>query len=139
LYQHIKAGVRPHIHPTARFRSSWECNYAAYLNTLVESGVIREWAHEPETFWFDGIKRGTVSYLPDFRITRPDGTIYFAEIKGRWDQKSRTKIRRMAKYHPTVELLIVDTKAYKALEKEVSASIPGWEHPAKKPPKTKRA
>lgn len=99
--------------------------------------MIQAWAHEPQTFWFDGIKRGCVSYLPDFRITRLDGTIYFVEIKGRWDQKSRTKFKRMAKYHPTVELVIVDTKAYKALEKEVGHSIAGWEFPARKPPKAK--
>ena len=132
MFQHIKAGVRPHIHPTARFRSSWEANYGLYLNTLAESGVIHAWHHEPQTFWFDGIKRGCVSYLPDFRITRPDGSIYFVEIKGRWDQKSRTKLKRMAKYHPTVELVIVDTKAYKALEKELGQTIPRWELPAKK-------
>ena len=139
MYQHIKAGVRPDIHPTIRFRSSWEANVARHLNILVESHVIQGWDHEPQTFWFDKIQRGTRSYLPDFRITRLDGTQYYLEVKGRMDPKSATKIKRMRIYHPNIELVVWDSKTYKTLEKEASASIPGWEHPAKKPPKTKRA
>jgi len=50
------------------YRSKWEANYARYLEWLKSKGEIQGWLHEPETFWFDGIKRGCLSYLPDFRV-----------------------------------------------------------------------
>ena len=40
-------------------RSRWEANYARYLEWLRANGSIAKWEHEPETFWFEGIKRGT--------------------------------------------------------------------------------
>lgn len=109
------------------YRSKWEANYAYYLQSLLESGEITEWKHEPDTFWFDGIKRGCVSYLPDFRVTRPDGSIYYVEVKGWMDARSVTKLKRMKKYHPNVELLLVDSKAYKAMDRKIGPTISGWE------------
>lgn len=109
------------------YRSKWEANYAYYLQSLLESGEITEWKHEPDTFWFDGIKRGCVSYLPDFRVTRPDGSIYYVEVKGWMDARSVTKLKRMKKYHPKVELLLVDSKAYKAMDRKIGHTISGWE------------
>lgn len=109
------------------YRSKWEANYAYYLQSMLEAGEISEWKHEPDTFWFEGIKRGCVSYLPDFRVTRPDGSIYYVEVKGWMDAKSVTKLKRMKKYHPKVELLLVDSKAYKAMDKSIGHTIAGWE------------
>jgi hypothetical protein len=107
-------------------RSSWEANYAHYLQFLKASGSIKDWEHEPETFWFNGIKRGTVSYLPDFRVTNLDGSIEYVEIKGWMDSKSKTKVKRMAKYHPKVKLIVIDSAAYKALAKTAKLVVPGW-------------
>jgi len=90
------------------FRSDWEFRYAKYLQQLKEIGMIAEWEHEPKTFWFLEIKRGTRSYLPDFKITRPDGSHYWAEVKGYFDRKSITKIKRFYKYYPDEQLIIVD-------------------------------
>lgn len=109
------------------YRSSWEANYARYLQFLVERGEIKSWLHEPDTFWFDKIKRGCVSYLPDFKVTGNDGSVWYVEVKGWMDDRSKTKIARMAKYHPLVKLTIVDSKAYKILAKQVSGMIKGWE------------
>jgi hypothetical protein len=109
------------------FRSRWEANYARWLEVLRERGSIAKWEHEPETFWFEGIKRGTLSYLPDFRVTRPDGSIEYHEVKGWMTPRSRTAIKRMAKYHPTVKLLVVDQRRYKALSNDVRHIVPGWE------------
>ena len=50
------------------FRSKWESNYARYLQFLKEHKQIEDWHHECETFWFEGIKRGVCSYLPDFKV-----------------------------------------------------------------------
>lgn len=109
------------------YRSRWEANYARYLEFLKLQGEISEWEHEPETFWFEKIKRGTMSYLPDFRVTRNDGTQYYVEVKGYMDDRSKTKLKRMKKYFPDVELELVASKAYKRLAKTASKLIPDWE------------
>lgn len=108
------------------YRSQWELNYARYLEMLKKLGEIKEWEHEPETFWFEGVKRGTVSYLPDFRVTEDNGSIAYHEVKGWMDDKSKTKIRRMAKYHPDIKLIVIDSKAYKALARQVKGLVDGW-------------
>jgi len=109
------------------YRSKWEANYARYLEWQKQRGDIQDWAHEPETFWFAGVKRGCVSYLPDFKVTLPDGRVEFHEVKGHMDGRSKTKIKRMAKYHPAVKLVVIDEKAYRALAGFFSKAVPGWE------------
>lgn len=74
------------------FRSGWEANTARWLT---HKGY--EWAYEPQVFYFDGIKQGTVSYCPDFRYGK---TGLLLEVKGFLDQKGRTAINRFKKYHP---------------------------------------
>ena len=89
-------------------RSDWERKYAFYLECSRGVQSIIDWEHEPETFWFEGIKRGTNNYKPDFKITFKDGTIEYHEVKGFYDNKSLTKIKRMKKYHPEIKLIMVD-------------------------------
>lgn len=109
------------------FRSSWEANYARYLEWLKNKGQIAAWAHEPCTFWFERIKRGCVSYLPDFLVTEVGGAESYHEVKGWMDARSKTKIRRMKKYHPAVRLVVIDAKAYRKLAAQVRPMIAGWE------------
>lgn len=109
------------------YRSRWEANYARHLEGLRAAGSIARWEHEPETFWFEGILRGCRSYLPDFRVTHNDGSVEYHEVKGWMDERSATKIRRMLKYHPTVTLIVIDAKAYKALSKSCDLVAEGWE------------
>lgn len=90
------------------FRSDWEMRVAKHLQLLKEQGEISEWEHEPQTFWFEEIKRGTRSYLPDFKVTRPCGIHYWVEVKGYFDRKSWTKIKRFKKYYPEEQLVILD-------------------------------
>lgn len=73
------------------FRSSWESNLARYLIT---SGAGYE--YEPQVFTFPGVKHGTLSYCPDFRLN--DGT--WVEVKGFIDSKGKTQIRRFKKHFP---------------------------------------
>ena len=108
-------------------RSAWEANYCRYLNWLVELGEIISWEYEPDTFWFENIKRGTRFYTPDFKITNTDNSIEYHEVKGRMDQKSRTRLKRMAKYYPDVKIVVIDSEAYRALAKDVRGFIPNWE------------
>lgn len=110
------------------YRSRWEANYGRYLEWLKSHGHIKEWEHEPKTFWFDGIKRGCVSYLPDFRVTENNGDEAYHEVKGWMDDRSKTKIARMARYHPQVLLIVIAKKEYSEIEKKMSALIDGWEY-----------
>jgi hypothetical protein len=109
------------------FRSAWEYNYALYLEFVKCKGRIKEWEHEVETFWFDDIKRGTRSYLPDFKITENNGNFTYHEVKGFYDAKSKTKIKRMAKFYPNVKLLIIDAVWFKANSKKLKGLLPNWE------------
>lgn len=109
------------------YRSKWEANYARYLEWLKSVGQIAAWEHEPKTFWFDGIKRGCVSYLPDFRVIENNGREVFHEVKGWMDARSKTKIARMAKYHPSVTLIVIEARAYHEIRRKASALVPGWE------------
>lgn len=109
------------------FRSKWEANYARYLELLKSKGQLREWEHEPETFWFKGVKRGCVSYLPDFRLTEMSGKVAYHEVKGFMDAKSHTKIKRMAKYYPKVTVRVIDEKWFRHNNKILSGIIPDWE------------
>lgn len=108
-------------------RSRWEANYARYLQFLKEKGQVVAWEHEPETFWFEAIKRGCRSYLPDFKVTLPSNVIEYHEVKGWMDPRSVTKIKRMAKYHPKITLIVRDAKWYRANQPTLRALIKGWE------------
>jgi len=99
------------------FRSSWEITVAAYYEFLKRHKLIQEWEYEPTVFWFNEIKRGVRSYKPDFLITRNDGTTYYVEVKGWMDNKSKTKLKRMAKYYPNVVVEVIDGAKYKEINK----------------------
>lgn len=109
------------------YRSIWEANYGRYLDFLKTHNQIKEWAHEPDVFWFEAIKRGVRSYLPDFKVTINDNKIEYHEVKGWMDSRSKTKIKRMAKYYPDVKLIVIETKKYNALKSKLSSFIKEWE------------
>lgn len=115
------------------FRSLWERNYAHYLEWLKLRGLIKDWSFESHTFWFDKIKRGVRSYLPDFLVIECSGSETWHEVKGWMDSKSATKIKRMAKYYPDVKLIVIDKKQYSLIAK-YAALIPGWERDVKSLP-----
>lgn len=106
-------------------RSPWEANIACYFESLRVGKEILRWEHEPDTFWFNSIKRGVRSYLPDFKITRNNGSVYYVEVKGYMDSKSLTKLKRMKKYHPGVEVQLIDKDRYKEIKKSAKF-IKGW-------------
>ena len=109
------------------YRSKAEANFARFLQWQKENFQILDWEHEPETFWFGKLRRGVTNYKPDFRILHNNGSLEYVEVKGFMDSKSATKIKRMAKYHPQVKLLVVDAKAYPQLSAIFSRVVPGWE------------
>ncbi len=126
VYSRCKHGKREDL-GGQYFRSRWEANYARLLNFLIGGGTITKWEYEADTFWFEKIRRGVRSYTPDFKVWRPNGSIYYVEVKGWMDAKSATKLKRMKKYHPTTELQLVDAKQYRHLSKTIAGAIPLWE------------
>ncbi len=130
-YSNRKCGFRDDLN--LYVRSSWEANYARYLNLLQRMNIVVDWQYEPETFWFEGIKRGTVSYKPDFRIFyKGDPTPEYVEVKGWTTAKDKTKWARMKKYHPHIKLTILNEKAYRSLKDKWSSAIAEWEFPARR-------
>lgn len=109
------------------FRSRWEANYGRYLQFLLENKEIKSWEHEPDTFWFENIKRGVRSYLPDFKIIENNGETVYHEVKGWYDARSITKLKRMSKYYPEVKLKVIDAKWFKANKHKLIGLISGWE------------
>lgn len=122
-----KAGWRQIGDIKKYYRSAWEANYARYLQWLKENGHIKDWKHEPKTFWFEGIMRGTRSYLPDFCVTENSGAEVYHEVKGWLDDASKTKLKRMKKYHPEVTVILIDSKSYNDIKKKMSGLLVGWE------------
>lgn len=109
------------------FRSSWEANYARYLNWLIKQGLLSEWKYESETFEFEKIKRGSRFYTPDFKLIYPDGRIERHEVKGYMDARSSTKLKRMKKYFPESPIILIDRDCYASLAKQVAPLFPEWE------------
>jgi hypothetical protein len=126
-----KAGWREVGGRRIYFRSRWEANYAFYLEWLKSLKQIADWEHEPHTFWFEGVRRGCVSYLPDFKITNLDSSHEWHEVKGWMDARSKTVLARMAKYFPSEKIVLIAEKQYKAIRRKAVAIVPGWEDSAR--------
>lgn len=125
-FSRTKKGERPDM-PGLHFRSSWEANYARYLNWLLSNGQITLWRYEPKTFWFETIKRGCRSWKPDFLVVQTDGREEYHEVKGWMYPRSKTALKRMKKYHPEILVVLIDQYRYKALAKQLKFLIPNWE------------
>ena len=125
-YSRTKGGKREDL-GGLYVRSAWEANYARYLNWLLKKGEIHKWEFEPDQFEFEAIKRGTRSYIPDFKVWETaDSEPYYVEVKGWMDARSKTKLKRMAKYYPDIRIDVVGEKQYNAIKKW-RIMIPHWE------------
>lgn len=118
-YSNIQRGYYDINGTTMFFRSKWEANYALYLDFLTDHGEITKWEFEPDTFMFEAIKLGTRSYTPDFKVYKKDATHEYHEVKGYMDSRSKTKLKRFAKYYPDENLVLIDGDLYRTLVKQV--------------------
>jgi hypothetical protein len=116
-YSKIKRGVYEVGGHSIYFDSSWEYVYACALEKRKKLKIIKDWKHEPRTFFFTEIKHGTTRYTPDFMVEHLDGSIEWHEVKGYMDAKSKTKLRRMAKYYPNEKLVIIDKKSIQNIKR----------------------
>jgi len=108
-------------------RSKWEANYGRYLQWQKEHGKIKDWEHEPYIFRFEGLTKGCTTYKPDFKVIELDGSHYWVEVKGYYDQKSITKLKRLALYYPQEKIKTVDKKWFKRNNERMRIIIKGWE------------
>jgi hypothetical protein len=108
-------------------RSRWEANFGRYLEFLKRHGEIQSWEHEAECFWFEKIRRGCRSYLPDFKVLEKNGEYVFYEVKGWMDPKSKTKLNRMRIYYPKVKIRLIQKEWFKANRSKLMGLIPDWE------------
>jgi len=126
MYSNRKSGRREDL-DNQYFRSAWEANIARYLNWLQEQGQIVRWEYEPDTFWFEKVRRGTRSYRPDFKIwDTEDGEPYYWEVKGYDYARGQTARKRMAKYYPDIRVVVIDQSAYNEIRRW-KGLIPEWE------------
>jgi hypothetical protein len=124
-YSRVKSGKRADLDDQF-FRSSWEANYARWLNFLIQHGQIASWRFESRTFEFPE-KRGKSFYTPDFEVTTIAGGTEWHEVKGWMDSRSRTALKRFKKHYPDEVLVLIDQTEYKALERSGAAFIEHWE------------
>lgn len=121
-----KGGIRIIGKTAYNYRSSWEANYARYLEMLRLKGVILKWEHEPEIFNFPKVKRGLKNYIPDFKITFIGGRIEYHEVKGFMDSKAKTKLKRFTDNYPHLTIKVIDKKWFDEV-KSSKIKIDGWE------------
>lgn len=120
-------------------RSGWEANILRLLNYRNQ-----KWIYEPKTFFFEGLKHGTVNYTPDIYLPEED---IWIEVKGFLKTEDKVKIRRFKKYFPeeskklrvvvggektkTAEFFIKENipiiEYYNQLNKTYKNVIPFWE------------
>ena len=111
-YSRVRSGKRADLEDRF-FRSSWEANYARYLNWLVRKKQLLRWEYEPKTFRFEGVTRGPYTYTPDFCLYTVDGGVVYHEVKGWMDGPSKSRIARFRKFFPDINLVIIDSEVYR--------------------------
>lgn len=109
------------------FRSSWEANYARWLNYRRDViGDLVDWEYEPKVFEYP-VKHGTTSYRPDFLLRLPGGANEWHEVKGWLTQRGATALKRFAKYYPDETLVLIDQEPYQAIASFASKVLEHWE------------
>jgi len=55
-----------------------------------------------------------------------NGTHQWHEVKGWMDARSKTKLKRMAKYHPAEIVRVFDGAWFKSANRNLSGIVPDW-------------
>lgn len=90
-----------HLYKGNDLKSDAEYCFAQLLDVMKDAGEVVSWRYEKRDFWFEGIRRGTVSYKPDFEVTWKNGDVIYYEVKQQGgsraiSQKDITKWKRFA-------------------------------------------
>ncbi len=75
--------------------------YAGRLVTMEAAGAVAAWWYEPMRIRIGCSAEGRDSfYTPDFMVQLPDETLELHEVKGRWMEAARVRIRAAAMVYP---------------------------------------
>jgi len=107
-------------------KSNWERKFCLYLSFMKKHNHVTDYWYEPDTFWFEGIKRGTNNYKPDWKVEFPSGNMEYFEVKGYETSKDRTKYKRMKKYHPNAVLRVIGKEWFATNGKILKKVIKDW-------------
>lgn len=94
-------------------KSDAEYSFALLMDALIKTGEVVEVEYEPKPFYFDGIRRGTVSYTPDFRVlwkAEDCNTYYEIKTGTAIAPKDITKWKRFQSRYPEEKLILVYPK-----------------------------
>lgn len=110
-------------------RSRWEANYGRILNLRLTLGEIDGWKYEPKEFEFP-VKRGNRFYKPDFQVFSHALGYHWVELKGymKPGDASSVKLKRMQKYYPQEQVILIREREYQELERTYAKLIPEWEY-----------
>lgn len=111
----IKIGFRKDLGQL--FRSGWEANVARILR--LES---IEYQYEPQIFDvnLNGVHK---KYIPDFYV----GNNVFFEVKGRWTNAAKQKVKAFKEQYPQYMLCVIDKYIYAQLQQQYRSQIKNWE------------
>ena len=101
------------------FRSMAEVRFSEMLRQKRSLKV----EYEPDAFTWHPKPR---KYVPDFKITRPNGTSFYVEYKGRLTTDNRTKMLGIKKEHPDLDLRIVFEKPHNKISKGSKTRYCDW-------------
>lgn len=118
-----KQGVRLIDGVEYRFRSSWENNYARYLNQLVKESKIKKWEYEKDRFYLKKINK---TYIPDFKITNMNNSLEYHEVKGWQEETFILKMNEFVKLFPNNKFVLINKKWFMD-NKKLAKIIDGWE------------
>jgi hypothetical protein len=91
-----------------QMRSTWETEYASYLDRLVHEEKILSWDYEPERF----VLGDKCSYLPDFRAITNNWEVVYVEVKGYNRQAGFIKWKAAAALNLHAMFLMVRIRAH---------------------------
>lgn len=129
IFSNVKRGWRKVGRKKIYFDSRSEYIYYVYLDWLKRTKKIKDFVYHPPYFDFSQwIKFGTNRYEVDFKVVESNGRERYVEIKNtenldKMDSKSRTRIKRLRKYFPDVELEVKSSKAVSELGKTLSLLV----------------
>ena len=91
-----------------------ERDYSLKLDADRQDGLISHWRFEPLKFRIGPAGSGTACYYtPDFEVVLQDGLLEYHEVKGRWMDDARVKIKAVARLFRDRRFIAVTRKPAK--------------------------
>lgn len=89
------------------YHSKKEAKYAFGLDCLIQTGEVKgvERQVRMPLHAMGGKRIGY--YVVDFKVIRPDNTVYYVEVKGYWTSLAKWKVKHFKLEYPNLELIIV--------------------------------